>query len=107
MELDSGESTVAISLADLIAAVEDEPDFTNLELDVAPAPDGAHDDLQRIRGVGPATAKRLNSAGIRTWAQMSQLSDNDLDQVADLLKISLDKIKREQWVEQARALIGG
>jgi predicted flap endonuclease-1-like 5' DNA nuclease len=35
---------------------------------------------------------------------MASLSDDDLNQVADLLKVTVDKIKREQWVEQARAL---
>lgn len=104
--VEANESTVAISLADLVAAVDSEPEVTPLELDAPPAPAGAFDDLQRIRGIGSNTAKRLNSAGIRTWRQMAALSERDLSQVADLLKISLDKIKREQWVEQARALTG-
>lgn len=104
--VEANESTVAISLADLVAAVDNEPETIALELDAPPAPAGAFDDLQRIRGIGSNTAKRLNSAGIRTWSQMAALSEKDLNQVADLLKISLDKIKREQWVEQARALKG-
>lgn len=104
-ELEVNESTVAISLADLVSAV-DEGEVIDLKLDVPPAAPGHNDDLQRIRGIGSNTAKRLNSAGIRTWGQMAQLSEKDLGQVADLLKISLEKIKREQWVEQARALTG-
>lgn len=104
--VEANESTVAISLADLVAAVDLEPEVIALELDAPPAPAGAFDDLQRIRGIGSNTAKRLNSAGIRTWRQMAALSERDLNQVADLLKISLDKIKREQWVEQAKALTG-
>lgn len=104
--VEANESTVAISLADLVAAVDNDPEVIALELDAPPAPAGAFDDLQRIRGIGSNTAKRLNSAGIRTWRQMAALSERDLNQVADLLKISLDKIKREQWVEQAKALTG-
>lgn len=98
---DVNESTVAVSLADLIGQIDG---GSEIRLQVAPAPAGRQDDLKEIRGIGPATEKRLNSAGIMTWGQMAGLSEAELTQVADLLKISVDKIKREQWVEQARAL---
>lgn len=101
--IEASESTVAVSLADLVGAIDFAPD---IKLDVTPAPAGALDDLKEIRGIGPATEKRLNSAGILTWTQMAGLSEDQLLAVADLLKISVDKIKREQWVEQARALGG-
>lgn len=99
--IDANESTVAISLADLVGQIDNE-----VKLQVAPAPAGVQDDLKEIRGIGPATEKRLNSAGIVSWGQMAGLSEDDLLAVADLLKISVDRIKREQWVEQARALGG-
>lgn len=99
--IDVNESTVAISLADLVGQIDNE-----VKLQVAPAPAGVLDDLKEIRGIGPATEKRLNSAGIVSWRQMAGLSEDDLLAVADLLKISVDRIKREQWVEQARALGG-
>lgn len=101
--IEVSESTVAVSLADLVGAIDNLPD---IKLNVKPAPAGALDDLKEIRGIGPATEKRLNSAGILTWVQMAGLSEDQLLAVADLLKISVDKIKREQWVEQARALGG-
>jgi predicted flap endonuclease-1-like 5' DNA nuclease len=98
---EENESTMAISLADLVDHIDA---VSDIKINVAPAPEGRIDDLKRIRGVGPTTEKRLNGAGILTWAQMASLSDDDLNQVADLLKVTVDKIKREQWVEQARAL---
>ena len=100
-EVDVNESTVAVSLADLVGQIDG---GSEIRLQVAPGPAGRLDDLKEIRGIGPATEKRLNSAGIMTWSQMAGLSESELTQVADLLKISVDKIKREQWVEQARAL---
>ncbi len=101
---DYNESTVAVSLADLVGAIDGGP--SELSVKIAPAPEGALDDLKEIRGIGPATEKRLNSVGIVTWSQMAGLTEIELAAVADLLKISVDKIKREQWVEQARALGG-
>ena len=98
---EENESTMAISLADLVDHIDA---VSDIKINVAPAPEGRIDDLKRIRGVGPTTEKRLNGAGILTWAQMASLSDDDLNQVADLLKVTVDKINREQWVEQARAL---
>jgi len=98
---EENESTVAISLADLVDSIDG---VSDIKINVAPGPAGRIDDLKRIRGVGPTTEKRLNGAGIVTWEQMASLSDDDLNQVADLLKVTVDKIKREQWVEQARAL---
>jgi len=103
-EADYNESTVAVSLADLVGAIDG--GFSEMKVKIAPAPEGALDDLKEVRGIGPATEKRLNSAGIVTWTQMANLTEIELTAVADLLKISVDKIKREQWVEQARALGG-
>jgi predicted flap endonuclease-1-like 5' DNA nuclease len=101
--IDESESTVAVSLADLVGAIDGADDGPAV-LNVKPAPEGASDDLKEIRGIGPATEKRLNGAGIVTWSQMASLTEDDLAAVADLLKVSVDKINREQWVEQAIAL---
>jgi len=62
-------------------------------------------DIKRIKGIGKATAKRLRSAGITTWAQVANLTDKELPAIADLLKVSVDKIR--PWVEQAKALRQG
>ncbi|MCB1397658.1 MAG: 50S ribosomal protein L21 [Rhodobacter sp.] len=52
------------------------------------------DDLTAINGVGPAAAKKLNEAGITTYAQLAAV---DADTFA------ATKVKPE-WVEQAKAL---
>ena len=60
----------------------------------AEAPAAAGDDLTAITGVGPAAQKKLNEAGITTYAQMAQIDPDTFDAV---------KVKPE-WVEQAKDL---
>ena len=38
------------------------------------------DDLKRIKGVGPAIEKRLNNAGIYTFAEIAQLTPEELQE---------------------------
>ena len=62
------------------------------------------DDLVAIAGIGPALAKKLNSAGIISYAQIAALSDKD---IADLEKSIIKftgRIKRDDWVGQAKKL---
>ena len=59
----------------------------------APAVDAGADDLTALNGVGPAAAKKLNEAGITTFAQLAAV-DGDVEGV---------KVKPE-WIEQAKEL---
>jgi large subunit ribosomal protein L21 len=52
------------------------------------------DDLTAITGVGPAAAKKLNEAGITTYAQLAAV---------DAASFEAAKVKPE-WVEQAKEL---
>ena len=38
-------------------------------------------DLKQIKGIGPATEKKLNDAGIHTFAEMAQLSVEELQNI--------------------------
>lgn len=60
----------------------------------APAAAAAADDLTAITGVGPAAAKKLNEAGITSYAQLAAVD-------ADTFEAT--KVKPE-WVEQAKEL---
>ena len=60
----------------------------------------AADDLTQLTGVGPAAAKKLNEAGLTSFAQIAALSD------ADIAAIDAVKVKPE-WVEQAKELAQG
>jgi large subunit ribosomal protein L21 len=59
----------------------------------APAADAGADDLTALNGVGPAAAKKLNEAGITTFAQLAAV-EGDVEGV---------KVKPE-WIEQAKEL---
>lgn len=62
------------------------------------------DDLQRIRGIGPRMAERLNALGIATFESVASWKAKDLERVAKDLGVSRERIERAGWVKQARAL---
>lgn len=63
------------------------------------------DDLQMIKGVGPAIEKTLNELGIFRFRQIADMSEYDIDRVARRLKGFHSRIHREDWIGQARTLI--
>jgi predicted flap endonuclease-1-like 5' DNA nuclease/predicted nucleic acid-binding Zn-ribbon protein len=85
------------------------------ELPPMPANETAHDsvgagpgrreDLQQIKGVGPAIEKTLNELGIFNLRQIADMSEYDIDRVARKLKGFHSRIYREDWIGQARALL--
>ncbi len=62
------------------------------------------DDLKLIKGVGPAIEKTLNELGIYRFNQIAEMSEYDIDRVAQRLKGFRSRIYREDWVGQARSL---
>ncbi|MEQ9239339.1 50S ribosomal protein L21 [Roseovarius indicus] len=54
----------------------------------------AADDLTAITGIGPAAAKKLNEAGITTYAELAKVDADNFEAV---------KVKPE-WIEQAKEL---
>jgi predicted flap endonuclease-1-like 5' DNA nuclease len=64
----------------------------------------ARDNLQAIKGVGPAIEKTLNELGIFRFQQIADMSEYDIDRVAKRLKGFRSRIYREDWTGQAREL---
>ena len=62
------------------------------------------DDLQMIKGVGPAIEKTLNELGIFRYGQIAGMSEYDIDRIAKRLKGFRSRIYREDWIGQARTL---
>lgn len=81
-------------------------DASNDPLD-APAKDSPtpRDDLKQIKGVGPAIEKTLNELGIFRLEQIADMSEYDIDRVAQRLKGFHSRIYREDWMGQARELL--
>ncbi|MGB5449237.1 MAG: hypothetical protein WBM80_09955 [Woeseiaceae bacterium] len=62
------------------------------------------DNLKQIKGVGPAIEKTLNEMGIFRFQQIADMSEYDIDRVAQRLKGFHSRIYRENWIGQAREL---
>ncbi len=67
------------------------------------ASEGAKDDLQRIKGVGPKLEDLLNSLGIYYFRQISDFSSTDIAWVDSKLRFK-GRIIRDRWVDQAKQL---
>lgn len=79
-------------------------DFPNVLDDSVATGVYAHDDLKQIKGVGPAIEKTLNDLGIFRFNQIAEMSEYEIDRVAQELKGFRSRIYREDWIGQARTL---
>jgi NADH-quinone oxidoreductase subunit E len=64
------------------------------------------DNLQRISGVGPKNEKVLHNLGFFHFDQIAAWTAEQIEWVDDHLKFN-GRIKREEWVKQARLLADG
>ncbi len=62
------------------------------------------DDLQMIKGIGPSIEKTLHGLGIVRFHQIAEMSEYDIDRVAQQLRGFRSRIYREDWIGQARDL---
>ncbi|WPP53650.1 helix-hairpin-helix domain-containing protein [Catalinimonas niigatensis] len=65
----------------------------------------AKDDLKEISGIGPVFEKELNAKGYTTFEQISKLTDEDMEKLAEIDGLTADLIKNEDWVGQAKQLM--
>ena len=73
----------------------------------APAAEaGAADNLKKMTGIGPALEKKLNGAGIATFAQIAALTDAQIAELEEQLGLS-GRFAKDGWVEQAKELAKG
>jgi large subunit ribosomal protein L21 len=74
------------------------------EAAAAPAAEaGAADNLKKLTGIGPALEKKLNGAGITTFAQIAALTDAQIAELEEQLSLS-GRFAKDGWVEQAKEL---
>ena len=69
----------------------------------------AADDLTAIAGIGPALARKLNDAGIKTYADIAAWSEADIENIEHTLLGGrfAGRIQRDDWIGQARTLSKG
>ena len=65
------------------------------------------DDLQAMKGVGPFIEEKLNALGIYTYEQISKMNSELEDTVNLAIEFFPGRVKRDQWVAQAKALLDG
>jgi predicted flap endonuclease-1-like 5' DNA nuclease len=62
------------------------------------------DDLKTIVGIGPVLERMLHNLGIMTFQQIARWSERDIADFDARLPEFPGRIRRDQWVTQARAL---
>jgi len=64
---------------------------------------GSGDNLKKMTGVGPALEKKLNGAGITTFAQIAALSETQIAELEEQLSLT-GRFEKDGWVAQAAEL---
>lgn len=62
------------------------------------------DDLKSINGIGPVLEGKLKAHGIRGYRQLATLTDADIDRLESKIINFSGRVRREDWIGQAKAL---
>lgn len=62
-------------------------------------------DLKLIKGIGPFIEQKLNTIGIFTFKQIANFTDEDKETVNEVIEFFPGRIKRDDWVGQAKLFI--
>ena len=65
---------------------------------------GERDDLTKIRSIGPFNERQLHAAGISTYRQIANWSDDDLETYAARIGYVAAIMREEDWIGQAADL---
>ncbi len=71
---------------------------------VRPSRGSAKDDLKEISGIGPAIERLLNRLGYRTFRDIAQWNEEEIDRVSGAIGAFAGRIRRDRWVQQAKRL---
>ena len=74
---------------------------------IPPTGTAGGDDLTRIKGVGPKLVALLQSLGVTTFDEIANWTEADIDRIDGQLGRFEGRIRRDNWVEQARLLSAG
>jgi predicted flap endonuclease-1-like 5' DNA nuclease len=65
----------------------------------------SQENLQKLRGVGPAMHKKLNEQGVYRLKQLALMSSQELSELGKSLGIGNKALAKHQWTLQARQLL--
>lgn len=89
--------------ADIAKTAKKAAGKTSKAMKAAVAMPEASDDLSQITGVGPAMVKKLNAAGIYSFAQLAALKKAEAEKLDEQIG-ARGRVTRDEWVKQAKAL---
>ncbi len=84
------------------ALAQSRTEAVTLEAARKPSAATAHDDLKRLRGIGPSFEKALHRAGVHTFEQVAAWSPEDIERIADQIGTNPRRILRNNWVAGAQ-----
>lgn len=82
------------------------PDPTPAPAPTAPVAKGS-DDLLLLKGVGPKLNTRLQELGVTRFDQIAGWGEADIARIDDQLGTFKGRIKRDNWIDQAKLLAAG
>jgi predicted flap endonuclease-1-like 5' DNA nuclease len=68
------------------------------------APKHFANNLTLIKGISPWVEEKLNRLEIYSFAQISNLSNEDVKTITEILELAPKRIERDNWIEQAKVL---
>lgn len=63
------------------------------------------DDLKKIKGIGEFVEKKLNALGVYHFKQVANFDAKDIEKVNDAIEFFPGRIKRDNWVGQAKMIV--
>ena len=75
--------------------------------EAATAAPPSDDDLTRLTGIGPKLAEAMKAAEIRSYAQLTNMSTEEISQALAGSNIRYTKANAESWAEQAKLAAAG
>jgi predicted flap endonuclease-1-like 5' DNA nuclease len=73
----------------------------------APAKPVIPDNLELLKGVGPKLNTLLKSLGVSSFEQVANWTAPDIDEIDAKLGTFAGRIRRDNWVDQAKLLVAG
>ena len=87
-------------------AKTDAPQADAPKKDAPEAAANANDDLTQLTGVGPAFAKKLNEAGVTSFAQIAAWDAAEIERLDGEISGLKTKAEKGDWVAEAKKLAG-
>ena len=90
----------------ILERIKNRVSMGNTQLRIKAWGGGKADNLKRLRGVNAFIEKKMNAVGLHTYRQVAYLENDEQTQLNEILELTNKKFQKEEWVFQAKRLIG-